>query len=73
MAAHGATSTPITFTTDRVRPPRPRVILALVVLLVVTLVATFPQQVADTAHAACTIGTAADTTCGEALVLLGYP
>lgn len=47
--------------------------MALAVALAVLGVLAAPEAVSSAAHAACTIGTPDGTTCGEALVLLGYP
>mgnify|MGYP000866635568 CR=1 FL=1 len=57
----------------RMRSPRLRFVLAFVVLLVLTLLALALEQAARAADAACTAGTPDHVTCGEALVLLGYP
>jgi hypothetical protein len=75
MAAHVGTTTaqPALGQPIRIRRPRPRFVLAFALLLVATLIALAPQQVADAAHAACTVGNPDHVTCGEALVLLGYP
>ncbi|MCB0878128.1 MAG: hypothetical protein KDC46_04020 [Thermoleophilia bacterium] len=76
MAANVASTTahqPSLALPVRVRRPRPRMVLALVILLVVALCAAAPEQVASAANAACTVGNPDTVTCGEALVLLGYP
>ena len=75
MAAHVGTTTaqPALGRPIRIRRPRPRLVITFVILLVLTLVALAPAQVADAAHAACTIGNADHVSCGEALMLLGYP
>ncbi len=74
MAAHAtATSTPVPLVRPRVQRPRPRFVVAFVILLVVAIVAAFPEQTAGVAHAACTLGNPEHVTCGESLALLGYP
>ena len=75
MAAHVGTTTaqPALGQPIRIRRPRPRLVLAFLVLLVAALVAAQPRAAADAAHAACTFGNPDHVTCGEALVLLGYP
>lgn len=74
MAAHlTATTSSAPLRTVRLRRPRPSRTLVVVSLLVAALVASYPQHVADAAHDLCTAGSPEHATCGEALVLLGYP
>jgi len=56
-----------------VRRPGLRIVAWAVILVILLVVAAAPSQVQGAAHAACTLGTPSGTTCGEALVLLGYP
>lgn len=72
MAAHAARTAPVPMPTPVRRPaPRPLLWLAVATALVVT--ALYAGPIADAAHAACTAGTEPDTTCAEALYLLGFP
>jgi hypothetical protein len=48
-------------------------VLGALLLTTAVIVAIAPRAVADAAHAACTYGNPDHVTCGEALVLLGYP
>lgn len=75
MAAHVGTTTaqPTLGAPVRVRRPRPRLVLGALLLTTAVIVAIAPRAVADAAHAACTYGNPDHVTCGEALVLLGYP
>jgi hypothetical protein len=57
----------------RIPAPKPRTIALLAAVALVALVATVPGEVAAAAHATCTIGMPEQATCGDALVLLGYP
>ncbi len=57
----------------RIPAPRPRTIALLVAFALVALVAVAPGEVVAAAHATCTIGMPEQATCGDALVLLGYP
>jgi hypothetical protein len=56
----------------RWRPPA-HAWLALAAALIVVGVSSHPDEVAAAATHACTIGTPAGTSCGEALARLGYP
>jgi hypothetical protein len=79
MAANLTTSAPPALGPARARPRhhhrplRPRTVLLLALLIVAAVVALAPERVADAAHAACTAGNPEHVSCGEALVLLGYP
>ena len=74
MTTHvAASSGPIPVPRPRIRRPGSRSVAWLVGLAIAVVVAAAPQQVQAAAHATCTLGTPPGTTCGEALVLLGYP
>jgi hypothetical protein len=53
--------------------PDPRLSGALLAALGILLVLAFPEQARAVATATCTFGAPPGSTCGEALVLLGYP
>jgi hypothetical protein len=75
MAAHAAHApgAALQARRTRIRRPHPRFGLVLVVATMVLLLVAGPGAIARAAHAACTAGEPARTTCGEALVRLGYP
>ena len=75
MAAHIARShgSPLPARRLRIPLPGPRARLALCVALVVLAVVAMPEQVAAAVHATCTAGNPPGTSCGEALVRLGFP
>ncbi len=76
MAANLTTPATPTIGPARVRlhhPLRTRTVVLLALLVVAALVAAAPERVVDAANAACTAGSPERMSCGESLVLLGYP
>ena len=57
----------------RLPAPRPRAIALIVAIATVVLIALIPGELAAVAHATCTLGMPEQATCGDALVMLGYP
>ena len=59
----------------RYRPPHlgARMIITIALIIVTLAVATWSAGAQRIATAVCTTGAPAGATCGEALVLLGYP
>ncbi len=56
-----------------VRRPALRPLLWLAAATALVLIVLYAGPIADAAHAVCTAGTEAGTTCGEALYTLGFP
>ncbi|MCW2972881.1 MAG: hypothetical protein JWN72_1154 [Thermoleophilia bacterium] len=81
MTAHGATIQQLLTAERDLEPvfePHARVDRVRLALLVITLTITLVvvlghRDVAAAAHAACTVGEPAGSSCGDALVRLGYP
>ncbi|MBC7460514.1 MAG: hypothetical protein H7287_04060 [Thermoleophilia bacterium] len=81
MTAHSATIQQLLLAERELEPtfephaPVDRVRLAMlaIVVLVTVLVALGHANVAAAARAVCTIGEPASSTCGDALVRIGYP
>lgn len=77
MATHAAA--PVVSLTRRrsSRPPRggipTRIVMVFVVALFLGACIAWPTHARRAATAACTFGSPENATCGEALVLLGYP
>lgn len=78
MTAHAPRLTaPLDRSTLRRRPRVPRLgrrtVIVLLLAACVLAIMQAPSEVAAAAHATCTIGEPAGTTCGEAMVHVGYP
>lgn len=81
MTAHGVTIHQLLTAERELEPvfePHPRIdpvrLALLVIVLTITLLLLLGHRdVAAAAHAICTVGEPAGSSCGDALVRLGYP